>query len=113
MRISSEIKKNNSLGYVQWQGGDPATAKMLDVPRHLNVVEKDTIVTSGYNSTFPAGITIGVVKTVGRKAEETFFDINVQLATGFNQLSYVYVIKNRLKLEQESLERESFEDIDE
>lgn len=113
MRISSEIKKNNSLGYVQWQGGDPATAKMLDVPRHLNVVEKDTIVTSGYNSTFPAGITIGVVKTVGRKAEETFFDINVQLATGFSQLSYVYVIKNRLKLEQESLERESFEDIDE
>lgn len=113
MRISSEIKKNNSLGYVQWQGGDPATAKMLDVPRHLNVVEKDTIITSGYNSTFPAGITIGVVKTVGRKAEETFFDINVQLATGFSQLSYVYVIKNRLKLEQESLERESFEDIDE
>ncbi|EAY27278.1 rod shape-determining protein MreC [Microscilla marina] len=113
MRISSEIKKNNSLGYIQWQGGDPSQAKMLDVPRHLNVVEKDTIVTSGYNSTFPAGITIGVVKKVGRKAEETFFDIDVQLATEFNQLSYVYVIKNRLKLEQESLERESFEDIDE
>lgn len=113
MRISSEIKKNNSLGYVQWSGGDPSTAKMLDLPRHLNVVKNDTIITSGYNSTFPPGITIGVVKKVALKSEQTFFDIDVQLATEFNQLSYVYIIKNRLKLEQESLERESFEDIDE
>lgn len=113
MRISSEIKKDNSLGYVQWSGGDPSVAKMLDLPRHLNVVKNDTIITSGYNSTFPAGITVGVIKKVALKSEQTFFDIDVQLATEFNQLSYVYVIKNRLKLEQESLERESFEDIDE
>lgn len=113
MRISSEIKKNNSLGFVQWFGGDPSTAKMLDLPRHLNVKQNDTIVTSGYNSIFPAGVTVGIVKKVGFKSEQTFFDIDVQLSTEFNQLSYVYIIKNRLKLEQESLERESFEDIDE
>lgn len=113
MRISSEINKNNSLGFVQWFGGDPSTAKMLDLPRHLNVKQNDTIVTSGYNSIFPAGVTVGIVKKVGFKSEQTFFDIDVQLSTEFNQLSYVYIIKNRLKLEQESLERESFEDIDE
>ena len=113
MRISSEVKKNNSLGYIQWAGGDPSKAKMLDLPRHLDVKKNDTIVTSGYNSTFPPGITIGVIKKVGLKSEQTFFDIDVQLSTEFNQLSYVYIIKNRLKLEQEKLEKESFEDIDE
>ncbi len=113
MRISSEVKKNNSLGYVQWAGGDPSKAKMLDLPRHLDVKKNDTIITSGYNSTFPPGITIGIIKNVGFKSEQTFFDIDVQLSTEFNQLSYVYIIKNRLKLEQEKLEKESFEDIDE
>lgn len=113
MRISSEVKKNNSLGYIQWAGGDPSEAKMLDLPRHLDVKKNDTIVTSGYNSTFPPGITIGVIKKVGLKSEQTFFDIDVHLSTEFNQLSYVYIIKNRLKLEQEKLEKESFEDIDE
>ena len=114
----SPAKKAESPPTAGRSGPGAVTAPIPGVVKQIMVsvgdqVKNDTVVTSGYNSTFPPGITIGVVKKVGFKSEQTFFDIDVQLSTGFSQLSYVYIIKNRLKLEQESLERESFEDIDE
>ncbi|NJO02142.1 MAG: rod shape-determining protein MreC [Bacteroidia bacterium] len=113
MSASAQIKKNNELGSVRWDGRSPRFAKMLEISSHLNIKPGDTIVTSGYNATFPPKTPVGVVERVRKKAEETFYDIDVRLSTNFNRLSYVYVVKNILKVEQDSLEAETFEEIDE
>lgn len=113
MTVSAQVKKNSELGTIKWDGKSPNFAKMLDVPINVKIAIGDTIVTSGYNATFPPKITIGIIKKIKPNPEQTFYDIDVMLTTNFNSLSYVYVVKNILKVEQDSLEMETFEEIEE
>jgi rod shape-determining protein MreC len=64
----------------------------------------DTVVTSGYNAVFPEGIPVGIIKEVNLKDEALWYEIKVELAQDFGQLSYVEVVKSYLKHEKDSLE---------
>ncbi len=64
----------------------------------------DSIVTSGYNAIFPAGIYIGKIKESKLKEEALFHDIKVELGQDFGKLAFVEVIKNRRKNERDSIE---------
>lgn len=103
-KVSSQIKKNNSVGMVEWNGKNSAVAQMKFVPRYVEVKAGDSVVTSNYNSVFPQGIPVGRVKQVKLSPAETAYDLEVQLATDFNRLAYVYVVNNVFKAEQDSLE---------
>jgi rod shape-determining protein MreC len=46
------------------------------------------------------------VRSVGVQPNETFHDITLDLATNFGNLSFVYVVENRLKDQQEQLEKQ-------
>ncbi len=107
--VSASVKRNQVIGSIKWEGRDTRYVKMLHVPSHLNIAVGDTILTSGYNAVFPPNILIGTVEKVGLKQDETFYDIDVKLSTNFDNLSYVYVIKNLLKTEQDSLELKTIE----
>ena len=111
--MSAQIKRNGELGSVRWNGKSPLYAQLTDVPSHVKVNVGDTICTSGYNATYPPRITIGIVKKVRMKSEQTLYELDIELATPFNRLDYVYVVKNILKIEQEQLEMENFKEIDE
>lgn len=113
MSVSAQIKKNNELGSVQWNGLSPRYAKLREISSHLNVKKGDTVVTSGYNATFPPKVMVGVIDKVKTRSEQTFYDIDLKLSSSFNNLSHVYVIKNLLKIEQDSLQAETFEEINE
>ncbi len=104
MYVSSMIKRLGVFGSTQWQGGDPLTANLLFIPRHVRVQPGDTIITSGYNAIFPAGIPIGTVSTIDIEENETFYNISINLSVDFTRLSFVYIIKNRLKAEKDSVE---------
>ncbi|MBL6446546.1 rod shape-determining protein MreC [Fulvivirga sp. 29W222] len=102
--ISAKIKRTGDLATVKWAGVDPYAAQLMYVPRHVKPLVNDTIVTSGYNAIFPEGIPVGVVKDVEVREDALFYDITISLASDLNELSYVYLIKNSLKTEQDSLE---------
>jgi len=104
---SVELKRNHIIGSLRWEGKDPTTAKVLHIPSHFDVKQGDTLVTSGYNSVFPSGVFVGIVKTVNVKHDETFYDVGLHLGADFNKLSYVYVVKNSLKEEQITLESDT------
>ncbi len=104
MLISSKLKRNGAIGSLRWDGNNPSMAKLQFIPRHLEVKKGDTIVSSEYNSIFPEGEMIGKVTSILIKGDENFYTLNVRLSTDFSKLSYVYVIKNRFKAEQDSLE---------
>jgi len=106
-KLSSQVKKSNSIGMVQWDGINSQITQMKFVPRYVEISVGDTVVTSSYNSVFPQGILVGVVKEVKAAPAETAYDLEVQMATDFNRLSYVYVINNIFKEEQESLEKKT------
>jgi len=107
--VSAKLKSNNEIGSVKWKGINPDFVEMTEVSRYKTVKIKDTVVTSDFNYVFPPNITIGFVKKVGVKPDQTFHEINVQLATNFHTLAYVYVINNKLLGEQKALEEKNGE----
>jgi rod shape-determining protein MreC len=65
----------------------------------------DTVITSGYNAVFPEGIMVGIIRKANLKEETNFWDIQIELTQDFGRLSFVDVIKSRLKNEKDSLEQ--------
>jgi rod shape-determining protein MreC len=104
-QVSSVIKRTGHFGTVQWNGIDPRIIDLKYIPRHVELKVGDTIVTSGYNAVFPEGILIGVIKNFKLNEEAQFHTIKIELFQDFGKLSFVEVVKNRLKQERDSLEQ--------
>jgi rod shape-determining protein MreC len=102
--ISSKIKSSNVFGSANWDGKNPKNAKLLYVPRHVNVQIGDTVVTSGYNAIFPEGLAVGFVSEVKPGSESAYLDITLELGTDFSKLTYVYLVDNTMKEELDSLQ---------
>jgi rod shape-determining protein MreC len=102
--VSSRLLKADEIGSAKWDGGDPHLVKLLDISRYKPVAKGDSVVISELNSTFPPGILVGRVRQVGVQPNQTFHDITLDLATNFSNLSFVYVVQNRLQTEQQQVE---------
>ena len=102
-KISSKIKKNDYFGSTVWNGASPRYGNLLDIPSHALVSIGDTIVSSTFSGIFPRGIMIGTVSAIGTSGE-SFKEIKVKFSTDFQNLSYVYVVRNLLKQERDTLE---------
>ncbi len=103
IRISSMLTRDHTIGTIQWDGNEMRTAKLKYIPRHVPLAEGDTVTTSGYNSIFPEGITIGYVKNINLNVNESFYDIDVELATQFHNINMTYIIKDKRQDEIDSL----------
>lgn len=104
--VSSRLVKADEIGSAKWDGVNPQLMKLNDISRYKPVIKGDSVVTSEFNSTFPPNILVGRVRSVGVQPNETFHDITIDLATDFSSLSFVYVVENRLKDQQEQLEKQ-------
>jgi len=105
--ISVQIKRNRVLGSLRWDRKNPRYARVLHIPSHFDVLVGDTIVTSSYNSIFPTGVYVGVVREADIKQDETFYSLEVELAVDFSRLNYVYVFRNPMLEEQMALEKDT------
>jgi rod shape-determining protein MreC len=105
--VSSLIKRTGHFGTVQWDGTNTRQIDLKYIPRHVELKVGDTIVTSGYNSVFPEGIVIGVIKSFKLNEEAQFHSIKVDLSQDFWRLSFVEVVKSNLKKEKDSLEQKT------
>ena len=103
MLISAEITRIHASGSLKWGGNNPQRANLEFVARHLKPVKGDTVRTSEYSNILPEGIPVGVIRTVKLRDDATFYEIEVDLATDFSTLNFVYVIENKNKAENDSL----------
>lgn len=101
---SSAIKRNDAFGTLRWDGIDKNQANLDYVPRHVEIQTGDSVITSGYNAIYPKGIFIGTIRDFEVVDESAFYDIYIDLAVDFLELSHVYIIENTLKEELDSLE---------
>lgn len=101
--FSVKIKDTQFVGSLNWKGGDSSIAYMEEIPRHVEYQIGDTVVTSGYSTTFPEGITVGTILNRVRSHDESFFTFKVRLTPDFRSLSTVRVIKDIYKEEIDSL----------
>ncbi|WP_338874153.1 rod shape-determining protein MreC [Spirosoma sp. SC4-14] len=104
--VSSQLVKAGEIGTAKWDGVDPHLIKLNDISLTKKVSKGDSVVTSERNSTFPPGILIGRVRSIGVQPNKVFYDLTLDLATNFSSLSFVYVVENRLQAEQEQLEKQ-------
>lgn len=104
MFVSALVKRSSTLGSIVWGGKNPRLASLDNIPIHINVINGDTIVTSGYSGIYPPNTMIGTVAEVRPEEDAAFYDIDIDLSNDFYRLSYVYVVKNVLRTEQDSLE---------
>jgi rod shape-determining protein MreC len=102
--VSAKIKGNEAFGSVKWEGEDHTQASLHFIPRHVELAEGDTVVTSGFNAIFPEGVMIGTIRSFAKEPDKSFYTVQVNLAVDFSRLSYVYVVKDRHKKEREQLE---------
>jgi len=107
MAVAAKIKRNNTNGTIRWDGENYLVANLDYIPRHIQVHKGDTVVTSGYNAIFPEGVMIGRIISVATESDKSFYNIRVRLSVDFNNLTYVYVIKDLNKPELDSLQIKS------
>lgn len=101
--FSVKLKGTPYVGTLSWKGNDRKIAYMEEVPRHARYHTGDTVVTSGYSTTFPAGIHVGTVMGVVRGDDDNYFTLKVRLASDFANLSAVRVIKDVQRAELDTL----------
>ncbi|GAB3555903.1 rod shape-determining protein MreC [Spirosoma fluminis] len=104
--VSSALTKAEEIGTARWDGVDPHLIKLNDISLTKPVSKGDSVVTSERNSTFPPGILVGRVRTIGVQPNQVFHDITLDLSTNFSSLAFVYVVENSLQGEQEQLEKQ-------
>ena len=102
-RFSVKLKGTAHIGSLSWKGKDASIAYVEEIPRHAKYNIGDTIVTSGYSTTFPEGIPVGVVLNRVRTSDDSFFTFKIRLFPDFKALSAVRVIKDIYKNEIDSL----------
>ena len=103
-KISARLKKSGYIGSMVWDGYNEKFAVLKDIAKHVQVLKGDTIVTSSFSSIFPEDVMIGTVTEVNQETGDNFQDIKVELSTQFGTLTYVYIVTNLLKSEQQELE---------
>ncbi|MDR2009523.1 MAG: rod shape-determining protein MreC [Bacteroidales bacterium] len=100
-KISVKLRKNDYFGSLSWDGSDIRIATMTEIPGYVDVNHGDLVVTSGLSSIFPENIPVGVVKDFYKDSSTEFYTIYVELLTDFNNINYVYIVKNLNYHEQE------------
>lgn len=106
LRLSCKVKGEDQVGSLVWDGRDPGEAILEELPKHAKFVKGDTIVTSGYSSVFPEGVPVGTILTGSRDREDNFYTLRIKLFTDFSTLSTVRVIRDKMKDELTTVEKE-------
>lgn len=107
--ISARLKGAGYFGALRWDGRDPLIMQLHDIPNHVELKEGMEVETSGFSAMFPEGLIIGKVVSFKQEAGENFHSIEVKLSTDPRTLHMVYVVNNRMRLEQIQLEEQTIE----
>lgn len=106
-KLSCKLLGSDYFGSLSWEGHDAWVARLDELPRHVKFEEGDTVVTSGYSAVFPAGIIVGQVIGYEKQRDDNFYSLKVALATDFQGLGHVRVIKNYRQAELKEIEQEA------
>lgn len=104
-KISAAVKGYDYFGSLVWEGGNPEYMDLTDIPYHLAVKPRDTVVVSNYTLLFPEGHMAGIVDTAYRIQGSNFLKIRVKLSQSPADINHVYVVTNRYAEELEQLQQ--------
>ena len=104
LRLSVMLRDTESFGSLVWDGKDCRFAMLEDLPRNVKFNVGDTVVTTGYTSSFPKNVPVGrVAETYDRGG--SFLSLQIELFADFNRLNDVHVIFNDEQEERDELQQ--------
>ena len=103
-KLSAKLKKSNFFGSLVWDGENPREVLLKEIDKTVPVQKGDTVVTTGFSKRFPENVMIGIVSEAQLNPGSNFHSIKVRLSTRFDNLSYVYIVQNLMRDEQQALE---------
>lgn len=103
-KLSAKIKRNDFFGSLSWNGHDYRKVQLNEIPYHVPVQNGDTVVTTGFSSSFPEGLEIGIVSDYSLGSGSNFYKIDVNLAVDFKSIVQVALVENRQLKEINKLE---------
>ncbi len=102
--VNCQLKVDGTYGPLVWDGNDYQFCLLKDIPASTKIKKGDVVETSEQSGIFPEGIKVGTVESFEQRSGEPFLTVKVRLVTDFKKLNYVFVIKNKFKVERDSLE---------
>ncbi len=103
-QAGAKIKTRNYFGDLQWKPYDERYIQLRNIPKHYEVAEGDTVVTSGFSTVFPPDIEIGIVSEVNIPGGSNYYDLKVRLHNNFGNMEYVYAISYKYAEEKKEVE---------
>ncbi len=102
LKVSVKDQRSRVDGILSWDGEKKLYVK--NVSKSSDVLVGDVIITSEYSNTFPSGIPVGYVTSVGT-IDNLFKNIEINCFVNFETLEEVFVIKNLSNEERQMLEK--------
>ena len=93
--LSGKLLKGGETGTLNWDGKTPNIISLTGIPKNAKVEKGDTIISSGYSTSIPKGMMIGIVQEVKADKSTGNFLIKFKTAANFYNLEYVYAIDNK------------------
>jgi rod shape-determining protein MreC len=103
-RATAKILRSRTDGIIAYKDG--STLLLQNVWKTSDIVAGDTVVTSELSNTFPAGIPIGIVRTIGPDERGVFSKIEIIPNVDFSALERVFVVRHRGSEERRTLEQQ-------
>lgn len=93
--ISGKLLHGGETGTLNWDGKTPNIISLTGIPKSAKVLKGDTIITSGFSTSFPKGMMIGIVEEVTPEKSTNNFRIKFRSSANFYNLEFVYAIENK------------------
>jgi rod shape-determining protein MreC len=100
--ISGKLLKGGETGTLSWDGKEPNMVSLTNIPKSAKIAKGDTVITSGFSTTFPKGMMIGTVEALYSESSSNNFKVKLRTSVNFFNIDYVYAIDNS---QQEAIDK--------
>lgn len=107
LNIKSHLSCKSQRGFdgsLVWDGRDHRYSSLEQLASHAEFQNGDTIITSGYSAIFPPGIMVGQITELD---ESSSHSLKVKLATDFERIKTVRIVKYDYQRERSEVEQEA------
>lgn len=104
-KVSAMMKRDRIAGSIEWDGKSPEILSLKNISKSALPKIGDTVLTSPYSSSFPAQLMIGRVTNIVKDPSSNFLTLNIQSATNFYNLEFVYLVENKRMEAQVDIEQ--------
>ena len=90
--VGGRLSDSEYFGSVYWDGSDPRTVTLGDIPRYADVAVGDPV-RSAYSLRFPSGCLIGTVASIDNSEDGIYYILHIRLGARMNALSDVLLVR--------------------